>query len=262
MQRPIRKTALAAAAGALILAAAGPLALFALWSFARGWYWPALLPREWSLRAWAYAASPSAGIPEALAMSAAIALAVTVLALAVALPAARGLAYHDFPGKRIALFLLLLPALTPSLAAAMGAHSLFLRYGLADSAAGVVLVHLIPAVPYAVLVLASSFSSFDTDWEAQARTLGASRTQTWLHVTLPSIAPGLAAAAAFAFLISWSQYLTTLLVGGGRIMTLPLTLVVFQRSGDDSVTAALSLIFLAPAMGVFLLVARFLRNQP
>jgi putative spermidine/putrescine transport system permease protein len=77
----------------------------------------------------------------------------------------------------------------------------------------------------------------------------------------PFIAPGLAVAAVFAFLISWSQYLTTLLIGGGRVMTLPLLLVSFQRGGDEAVTAALSLIFLAPTLIVFVTVARFLKND-
>ncbi|MBX3280130.1 MAG: ABC transporter permease subunit [Acidobacteria bacterium] len=238
-----------------------PVALLGLWSIARGWYWPALLPREWSARAWGYVFAPESGIASALAMSAGIALAVTVLSLAVALPAARALALHEFSGKRLLLFALLLPVIAPPLASAMGVHALYLRYGLADTMAGVILVHLIPAAPYATLMLAGSFARFDTDYEAQARTLGASPLAVWRSVTLPAIAPGLAVAASFAFLISWSQYLTTVFIGGGRIVTLPLVLVAFQRGGDEAITAALSLVFLAPTLVVFATVARFLRQQ-
>jgi putative spermidine/putrescine transport system permease protein len=67
------------------------------------------------------------------------------------------------------------------------------------------------------------------------------------YITFPAIAPGLAVAAALSFLISWGQYLMTLWIGGGRVQTLPLILVVFQR-GDQAITAALSLVFLAPAL--------------
>jgi len=243
--------------GALAL---GPLLLLLVWSFARGWYWPALWPRAWSGRAWAYVVSPSADLLAGLGQSLTLALSVVVLSLAVALPAARVLAWREFAGKRAVLFALLLPVLAPPLAALMGVHSLFLRLGLADTWLGVVLVHLIPAVPYATLMLASSFSRLDPDLEAQARTLGASRWAVWRYVTAPALAPGLAVAAAFAFLISWSQYLSTLLVGGGRILTLPLALVAFQRSGDEAVTAALSLVFLAPTLLLFAAVARFLQQ--
>ncbi|MGH9847743.1 MAG: ABC transporter permease [Blastocatellia bacterium] len=225
-----------------------PLALLAVWSLARAWFWPALLPRQWSLRAWAYVFSPAADVFNALGLSAGIALMVTLLALVAALLAARALALRDFRGKRLLLFALLLPVLAPPLAATMGMHALFLRYGLADTITGVVLAHLVPAVPYATLMLAGSFSRLDPDLEAQARTLGASRVSVWRYVTMPAILPGLAVAAAFAFLISWSQYLTTLFIGGGRVITLPLIVVAFQRGGDEAVTSALSLVFLLPAL--------------
>ena len=71
----------------------------------------------------------------------------------------------------------------------------------------------------------------------------------------------LAVAASFAFLISWSQYLTTLLIGGARIVTLPLTLVAFQRGGDEAIAAALSFVYLAPAAAVAFSVARFLKER-
>lgn len=250
-----------AAAVFVSLLALLPLVLLMLWSFARAWYWPALLPRAWSLRAWAYVFSPTADVSVALVTSLLIALAVTALSVLIALPAARALALHQFRGRSALLFVLLLPVLSPPLAAAMGVHSLFLRTGLADTMAGVMLVHLIPAVPYATLMLTGSFSRLDPDYEAQARTLGASAFSVWRYVTLPIIAPGLATAASFAFLISWSQYLLTLLIGGGQVSTLPLALVAFQRSGDEAITAALSLIFLAPTMLVFMIVARFLKND-
>lgn len=237
-----------------------PLALLAVRSFARAWFWPALLPREWSLRAWAYVFSPAADLFNALWLSAGIALMVTLLALLAALPAARALALRDFRGKRLLLFALLLPVLAPPMAATMGMHALFLRYGLADTVLGVVLAHLVPAVPYATLMLAGSFSRLDPDLEAQARTLGASRIRVWRYVTAPAILPGLAVAAAFAFLISWSQYLTTLFIGGGRVITLPLSVVAFQRSGDEAVTAALSLVFLAPALLVLGVAGRLMSN--
>ncbi len=69
------------------------------------------------------------------------------------------------------------------------------------------------------------------------------------------ILPGIIVAALFAFLISWSQYLLTLLIGGGTVLTLPVLLLAFANSGDYAITAALSLVFIAPAV-VALLVQR------
>ncbi len=260
MKFSANKVGHAVALAAISGLAALPLILLALRSLALTWYWPALLPPTWSLRAWQYIFSPTAEVLPALFVSSIIALAVTLLAVMVALPAARVLAWQEFRGKHIVLFVLLLPVLTPALAATMGVHSLFLRYGLTDTLPGVVLIHLISTVPYATLMLTGSFSRLDPDYEAQARTLGARAFDIWRHVTFPAIAPGLAVAASFAFLISWSQYLTTLLVGGGRVLTLPLILVGFQRGGDEAIAAALSLVFLAPAAIVAFSVARFLKE--
>jgi len=143
----------------------------------------------------------------------------------------------------------------------MGVHGMFLRFGLTETVTGVILVHLIPAVPYTILMLTGSFTRFDPDWEAQARTLGAGTLSVWRYVTLPAIAPGLALAGVFAFLISWSQYLFTVLIGGGQVITLPLILVTFQRGSDEAITAALALVYLAPTVLVFVLMAKYMRRH-
>jgi putative spermidine/putrescine transport system permease protein len=109
-----------------------------------------------------------------------------------------------------------------------------------------------------VLLLAGAFANFDPDYEAQARTLGAGALQAYWHITLPALFPSLMVAALFAFLISWSQYALTLLIGGGRVLTLPLLLFAFASGGDQAVTAALALVFVAPALLLLLLTARFL----
>ena len=61
--------------------------------------------------------------------------------------------------------------------------------------------------------------------------------------------------------MSWSQYLMTVLIGGGRVLTLPLTLVAFQRGGDEAISSALSIVFLIPTLAVFVAVSRHLRYE-
>ena len=81
----------------------------------------------------------TAGVGGALLTSVFIAVAVALVAVIVSTPAARALALHEFRGKRLVLFVLLLPVLAPPLAAAMGVHAAFLRLGLADTYTGVAL---------------------------------------------------------------------------------------------------------------------------
>ncbi len=143
----------------------------------------------------------------------------------------------------------------------MGIHKLFLNYGITDQWMGVMLVHLIPSLPYAVLTIMSSFSKLDADLESQARTLGATNSQVLRHITLPAIAPGIALAASLSFILSWSQYLLTLLTGGGRIVTLPMVLIGFEKSGDTAVAAAMALVLMLPPMLLFFINRLWMREN-
>lgn len=238
-----------------------PLVPLAIWSFAHGWRFPDILPRDWSLKAWAYAFSPTSGVVESLGLTLFIAAATTVLAALVGVPAGRALGLHDFRGKAIVTLVLLAPAIVPGIAVALGLHGVFLRLGLTGTVSGVILAHLIPVIPYMTLIMASVFSSFDTTYEDQARSLGARAHQVFIHVTLPAILPGLMIGALFAFLVSWSQYLLTLSIGGGRVQTLPLTLFTFASSGRNDVTGAIAMIYILPGLLVLLLTARHLTGR-
>ncbi len=249
----------------LLIALGGGLLLpfipLLIWSFSHRWYFPALLPAEWGLRAWQYVFSSNSRVLPALGYSIFIGLAVTGLSALVGIPAGRALGLHNFRGKRAVEFLILTPAIVPTLAAAMGIHVAFIRYGLADSLLGVILVHLVPVLPYMTLIMSSVFANYNPEYEEQARTLGATPPQLFRHVTWPAIWPGVLAGSLFAFVISWSQYVLTLLIGGGQVLTLPILLFTFANSGDNPITAALSMVFLAPALLFLLITARYLTGR-
>jgi putative spermidine/putrescine transport system permease protein len=112
-----------------------------------------------------------------------------------------------------------------------------------------------------VIVMASVFANYGTALEDTARTLGASPVQTFIHITVPGIFPGLLVATMFTFLISWGQYITTVLIGGGRIITLPMVLFPFIAGSNEATAAAISLVFVAPAIIVLLFTSRSLRTE-
>ena len=247
-------------AGIVVLVAL-PLIPLVLHSFAGRWLYPALVPESWGLRAWEYIGRPRSQVLEATGTSLGIALAVTALSLLVGVPAGRGLAAAR-PGTRAALeYLFFAPVIVPALSVALGLHVVFVRWGIADSVAGVVVAHLLPTVPYMVLVMASTFSSANLELEHQARTLGAGPVRAFTSVGVPSAVPGMLTGSLFVFLISWSQYALTVLIGGGRVVTLPLLLFSFASAGDLALTAALSIVFLAPAVLILALTARYLSGR-
>ena len=239
-----------------------PLLPLAIWSVAQGWRFPDLLPQDWSLKAWRYALSRNSGVLQGLWQSTLIATVTTVLAALVSVPAGRALGMYAFRGKRLVLLLLLAPALVPVIAVAPGLQAVFLRLGLTGSTGGVILSHLIPVIPYMTLIMAAVFARFDVAHEEQARSLGARPGQVFTAVTLPAILPGLLTAALFAFLVSWSQYLLTLVIGGGRVQTLPMILYSFATSGRNDMAGAIALLYILPGVLILALTSRQGAGRP
>lgn len=254
------KSRLPVAALLVALLVALPFVPLALWTFAGEWRFPDLVPAEWSLRGVAHLADPQ--VLGAAATGFGIAVAAAVVAVAAGLPAGMALGMYEFRGKGVVIFFILLPVLVPPLASTMGIHLTFIRLGLADTTLGVFLVHLVPTVPYAAIILASVFADRDGALEAAARTLGASAWRAFLHVTLPQVAPGVAVAGLLAFLISWSQYILTLLIGGGNVVTLPMLLFSAASGNDPVISSALALAFALPAVAVLAFALRFLKGGP
>ncbi|MCP3972938.1 MAG: ABC transporter permease subunit [bacterium] len=233
-----------------------PMVTLIVWSFAFRWNFPNMLPTEWGGKAWAYVADDSSRVFEGLWNSTKLAFLVTLMAIIVGLPASRALGQHEFRGKSTIEWLLMMPIIVPALVATMGIHQIFIRLRLTETLFGVALVHLIPAIPYFVLVMASVFANYGTALEETARTLGANKIRVFRYVTFPAISSGLLVASMFTFLISWGQYVTTLLIGGGSFVTLPLVLFPFLSGANHANAAAISLVFVAPAVIVLIMTSR------
>jgi putative spermidine/putrescine transport system permease protein len=238
-----------------------PFVPLLVWAFARGWYFPQLLPEQWSLQNWADVMAPSTRVLQGFFQSLLIASLSTGLALLVGLPAGRALGLMDFPGKGAIKLFLLLPIIVSPLATLMGIQFVLIRLGLSGTVAGVVLVHLLPTIPYMTLVLSSVYANFDPGYEAQARSLGASPVQVLWRITLPLIAPGVLVGALFAFLISWNEFLLTFFVGSGRVFTLPMVLFTSLQGGNTGLTAAIAITSIIPALIFLLFSSRALQSD-
>ena len=274
IQRILFYLAIALVLFALIL----PLISFVLNAFAFRWFYPQLIPEEWSLQAWErLQLIPPEGqrtlenwfrllatgspVVDATITSLLIGGVVTLISVIIGLPAARALGLYQFRGKRRVEFLILAPTIVPVIAFSLGLNINFIRWGLSGTIFGVALVHLVPVMPYVVLTLSGVFANYNAEFEEQARTLGAGPIRTFWYVTLPAILPGIVVASLFAFLVSWSQYLLTFLIGGGRVITMPILLFSTASGGNNPVIAALSLIFIAPSILTLLVTSRYLSGE-
>lgn len=247
---PLRALALAG----LALSAVVPLALLAVWSVSRAWFFPALWPDALTLESWRDVAGGATGA--AAARSTLIAVLTGALGCAVALPVGRALAGLTGWRRHLGAALAFLPVAAPPIALGTGLQYGFLRAGLGASYAGVVLAHLVPASGYLALYFLGVFTVFDAGVEEEARTLGATPWQVLRRVTLPMLRRPIGEAFALGFLVSWSQVALTLLIGGGRVRTLPLELFGYLRSGQERYAATGALLLTLPPL-VALAAARF-----
>lgn len=247
--------------GLLVLGLVLPVLPLVVMAVSGQWRYPAIVPQTFSTRGLSLIVDPQSEIVRGLLTSVTISTTVAVLASLIGLSGGRALGLYRFRGRRAVQLLLLAPVIVPALAVTLGIQVFFIRYGLADTIPGVVLVQLLPTIPYVTLVMGATFANFDTAYEDQARVLGAGPLRTFWSVTLPAVRPGLAVAAYFAFLISWSEYILTLLIGGGTVKTLPLLLLSYIGSSDLTEAAALSLVFVLPPVMLVVLISRYLTGH-
>lgn len=247
---------------ALITSVLLPFTVLIIWSFSARWFYPQLWPEQWGLRAWQYVfGTAGTQIMAGLTQSMLVASATAVISVVIGVPAGRALGLYDFKAKDTISVMLMLPVIVPPLCVAMGLQLWFIQLGLAETFIGVVLVHLTFCLPYAVFVMWGVFSNYNPDYENQARSLGANSWKIVTQVMLPLTLPGIMVAGLFSFLLSWSQYLSTLIIGGGQVTTLPILLFALLGSGDRPVAAAVSIVFVAPAFLALLFSARYLGGK-
>lgn len=244
-----RSRASAALLGALF---ALPLLALVVRAFADGWRAPAIVPQQFGLRGIRIAFSGETAT--AFLNSLDVATLTVMLALLLGWPAARVLGERRMRHPAAVFMLLAMPLLVPSYAVGSGLTEWFIRLGLDGGTIALVAAHLTFVLPYVTLVLLSGFGPALTSLEEMADVSGLSPLRRLAFVSLPACAPTVAAAALLGFLVSWSDYGSSLAVGGGRPM-LPVVLLPFVGA-DPQVAATLALVFLAPVVPALVLTVR------
>ena len=240
--------------GLLFLFLLGPVLLVFPMSFSADatLSWP---PTGWSLR-WYRAMLSQPDLGTALRNSLLLALVVTAAALALAMPAALALARARFRGREALLSLLTAPLLLPTIVLGLALLVIFVGRGLVGSWPGLVLAHLLVTVPYALRILLTSLSGLPAAVEDAASSLGAGPGAVFRHVTLPLMLPGVVAAAAIVFLVSFDEVVITLFIVGPRLTTLPVALYHYVEARTDPMVAAISVLMVLFTLALVMVLER------
>lgn len=208
---------------------------------------------------WFEALAGNERLLKASANSIGLALANTLIATVLGTLAAFAFARYSFRGKPLLKLLLLPPITIPWLIIGTSMLVLFFWVGIGRGLHAMLLGHVALSLPYVIIVVGARLSTYGPELEEAAATLGASPAQVFRRISLPIIAPGVAAAALFAFAISFDQFVISYFLAPPGVSTLPVEIYSAIRKGFTPEVNAVSSLIIAASMGVMLLVARYYR---
>ena len=205
------------------------------------------------------------GVLTALRLSLETATIATIACIIFGVPLAWLLARVDFPGRRVVRALVTVPLVLPPVVGGVALLLVFGRRGIVGSwlystfgisfpftTTGVVIAEAFVAMPFLVIAVEGALRGADTRYEEAAATLGARRWTTFRRVTLPLVAPGIAAGAVLCWARALGEFGATITFAGnfpGRTQTMPLAVyLALETNLNDAIV--LSLVLLAVSVTI------------
>jgi len=206
------------------------------------------------------------GVLTALRLSLQCATLATLVCVVLGVPLAWLLARVEFAGRRLVRALVTVPLVLPPVVGGVALLLVFGRRGILGgwldagfgitlpfTTTGVVLAEAFVAMPFLVIAVEGALRGADTRYEEAAATLGAGRWTTFTHVTLPLVAPGIAAGAVLCWARALGEFGATITFAGnypGVTQTMPLAVYTSLEAGDLSGAMVLSLMLLVVSVTI------------
>ncbi len=240
-----------AAAIAVIVFLQVPVAVVVLAAFSKTSYLT-IPPQGWTLD-WFVKVLSDPTYLSAIRMSLILAISSTLVALAVGVAAAYALFRKAVPGADAIAAALMSPLVMPAVVVGVSLLQYYSLTGLRGSMLGLILAHVVITSPYVVRSALASLAGVDVAVEEAARCLGADGPDAFRLVTLPLIAPGVAAGALFSFITSLDNVPVTIFLISAQQTTLPVLIFSSVEMGvDPSVAAVSTLLIAATGLGLVL----------
>ena len=201
---------------------------------------------DWFVRAWALQ-----DFATGFVTSVQVGFCATLASLLLGVPAALAIERFPFPGRETVRQLLLSPMYVPAIVAGAAVYVYFVQFEiltefqLAATFTGLLIAHTLVALPWTVRLVCASLVTANAAAEEAAQSLGANRLQVFFLVTLPSIRPGMIAAALFSFIASFSDLEKSLFLVGPGKTTLPIAIVNYLEWNLDPTIAAVATVQIA-----------------
>ncbi len=172
-------------------------------------------------------------IPRGLGTSSSIAVAVMGVNIVFGSMAAYAFARFRFRLKAATFSGIVMCRLLPAAALAVPFYLIVQSLGLLDSKLAIILVHSILTLPFTVLILSVFFRGIPVEIEEAAKIDGSGPWSTFWRITLPLSASSMVATGLFAFMLSYSEFLYSLILGGTeKTRTLPVIMAALSTNTD------------------------------
>jgi putative spermidine/putrescine transport system permease protein len=249
-------------AGLILLAVfiLGPLISMAMWAFAGAWYYPHLIPQEWSFKWWTWVFTHT-NVGDAIKLSLEAATLATIASAVLCVPAAYAFARFRFRGKQPLMLSFLAANAFPKFGLYISIATLFYQLNVIDTLQGIVLIQMIETVLFMIWIPATAFQNIPRSLEEAARDAGASAVRTFVRITLPLAAPAIGVAMLLGFVSALDESQGTLIVGLPDYRTVPLLMYDVINSYPLSVGGVFSLFLSLPSVIVLIVAIRVLTRS-
>ena len=177
--------------------------------------------QQFSLNAWLNPCG-TPGICDSLGLSLKIGLTATIVATVLGTMVAFAIGRNRFRGRSAVNLLIFLPMATPEVVMGSSLLTLFIAMGIAPGTPTILIAHILFCVSFVVVTVKARIASLDPRLEEAAADLFATPTQAFMRVTLPLVAPGIAAGALLAFSLSFDDYIITNFNASPSSVTFPM----------------------------------------
>ncbi len=184
-----------------------------------------------------------------------------LLALIIGTLAAYGFSRYPLKGNDTYLFIILTTRMLPAIVVIIPVILMFRAAGLSGSYIGIIMLYTAFNLAFTIWMMKSFFDELSTDVEDAARIDGSSETKVFWKISLPQVIAGLAATFVFGLILTWNEFLFSLLLSGKDTRTIPVAMNQAVSSGgrgtDWTLLAAIETLFLIPVF----LVTFFLQDH-
>lgn len=202
----------------------------------------------------------SEGVASGLVNSLIVAVLALVLSTALAAPAGYAIARYLFPGRDLFRLGILAVRAFPIVVLSIPLAVVFIRFNMFDSLISLAIMHTALALPTSILVIASVFASVPYELEEAGQVFGATPLQSFRHIVLPLVLPGIAASSVFTFVLSWNEvFAASILTLENR--TLPALLLNSLANSSDAYQFAGGFFLVIPSLVFMFFVRKYLFNM-